>query len=123
MKVLLQDENAAMRAAIRPLLAARGMDLLEAASPWEAAALAARERPDVVLLSAADVCCGGHEVPALLASRARRISTLLLGGTAADARRFPVDGCLTYPFDAEALLAGICSAIGRVAPECQLAEV
>lgn len=120
MNVLLQEENEAMRAAIGPMLAAHGMSLIEAASAWEAAALAARRRPDVVLLSAADVCSGGGDMPALLAGR---IPTLLLGGTDADAERFPVDGCLPYPFDAEGLLSGICSVVGSDAPECRLAEV
>jgi len=122
-KVLLQDEDEAMRAAIRPMLAAGGIGLVEAGSPWEAAALAARHQPDVVLLSVADVYCNGREVPALLASRAKRIPTLLLGATEADVRRFPVDGCLPYPFDAEGLLARICSIVGSGTPECPLMEV
>jgi len=50
MKVLLQDENEAMRAAIRSMVAGQGMSLIEAGSPWEAAAVAARQRPDIVLL-------------------------------------------------------------------------
>jgi DNA-binding response OmpR family regulator len=123
MKVLLQDGNEAMRAAIRPMLAAHGVGLLEAGSPWEAAAVAARHEPDIVLLSAADVYSAGREVPALLAGRTRRIPTLLLGGTAGDARRFPVDGCLPYPFDAQRLLASISSVLGSIAAEYRLAEV
>jgi len=126
MRVLLQDENEAMRAVIRPMLAGHGMSLIEAVSPWEAAALAARHQPDIVLLSAADVYYSGREVPGLLASRARQIPTLLLGATeprSTQAQRFPVDGYLPYPFDAERLLAAICSVVGSDAPECQLVEV
>lgn len=123
MKVLLQDGNEAMRAAIRPMLAGRGLGLIEAGSPSEAAAAAAQHQPDVVLLSAADVYSAGRDVPALLAGRSRRIPTLLLGGTPSDTRRFPVDGCLPYPFDAQGLLAGIDSVLASTPAEHQLAEV
>ncbi len=110
MKVLLQEQDEAMRAVIRPMLAARGLTTIEATSPWEAAALASRCRPDIVLLSATDVYCSGREVPGLLANRAVRTPTLLLGASQPCSNRadtLPVDGYMPYPFDAQQLCAAI----------------
>ena len=126
MKVLLQEQADALRAVIRPMLAGHQMSVIEVKDPWEAAALVARDAPDVVLLSATDVYERGRDVPQLLASGPLRTPTLILGASeprSMHVSRLPVDGYLPYPFDAPRLLQAIKSVVAAGARQTLAAEV
>ena len=124
MKVLLQEHDAAVRALIRAMLEGSGTSVQETKEPWDAARIAGREAPDVVLLSATDVYWSGLDVPGVLAAAWPRPRVLLVG--AAEPRkpgaRLPVDGYLPFPFTAARLLGAI-EALLAPALEPALAEV
>jgi DNA-binding response OmpR family regulator len=109
-KVLLQEHDDVVRAMIRPMLVGAGTSVVEAKDPWGAARIAARETPDVVLLSATDVYYCGVDVPRVLAAGSPRPQVLLVGESeprTPQAARLPVDGYLPFPFTAARLMAAI----------------
>jgi CheY-like chemotaxis protein len=105
-RVLVVDDEPAMRTLCRVNLAASGMDVLEAADGQEAIDLAASERPDLVLLDVMLPGLSGWEVADALAERpeTRSIPIVFIS-----ARADPTDlvrgqkhgavGYVTKPFD------------------------
>ena len=105
-RVLLVDDEPAMRAVCRLNLELEGFDVLEAAEGREALALALRERPDLVLLDVMMPSMDGFDVARRLQSNpaTSRIPVVFMTALAAtdDRRRGFEAGGVGYvvkPFD------------------------
>jgi CheY-like chemotaxis protein len=115
-RVLLIDDDAAIRMICSVNLRALGIDVLEAedgAQGWE---LARRERPDLVLLDVAMPGLDGFEVAELVRGhrKTRHLPLMFLTGEAgndARARKLGAIACLAKPFDPVALSSLIATAI------------
>jgi DNA-binding response OmpR family regulator len=103
-RVLVVDDDAALRMLVRVNLELEGFDVDEAASVDATEAALRSGRPDVVLL---DVHLGGQETFSLLARiRAQEIPVALVTGSAdLDPDRTPADGVLMKPFTPQDLVA------------------
>jgi two-component system, OmpR family, alkaline phosphatase synthesis response regulator PhoP len=105
-RILVVDDEQAMRALCRVNLTASGMDVLEAADGQTALQLAASERPDLVLLDVMLPGLSGWEVASALAAlpETRAIPVVFLSARAdhADLVRGQEHGAVGYvtkPFD------------------------
>jgi CheY-like chemotaxis protein len=105
-RVLLVDDEPAMRAVCRLNLEVEGFDVLEAAEGREALAIALRERPDLVLLDVMMPSMDGFDVARHLQEHpaTRRIPIVFMTALAAtDDRRRGFDagavGYVVKPFD------------------------
>jgi CheY-like chemotaxis protein len=105
-RVLLVDDEAAMRTVCRMNLELEGFDVLEAAEGAEALKLALRERPDLVLLDVMMPSMDGFDVARRLQSNpaTRKIPVVFMTALAAgdDRRRGFEAGAVGYvvkPFD------------------------
>jgi CheY-like chemotaxis protein len=107
-RVLLIDDDAAIRMLCSVNLRALGIDVLEAedgAQGWE---LARRERPDLVLLDVSMPGLDGFEVAELVRGhrKTRHLPLMFLTGEADNderARKLGALACLAKPFDPAAL--------------------
>lgn len=73
--VLIVDQSAESREVLRALLERNGARTLEASRPEEAAALAARERPSLIVLDADSDLTAGRQATRHLSEAARRTNT------------------------------------------------
>ena len=116
--VLLVEDDAPLRRALRTSLRARDLDVLEAASGEEALVLAADRRPDIVLLDLGLPGIDGIEtltrlrtftdVPVIVLTARERAADKV---AALDAG---ADDYVTKPFDTDELLARVRAALRRV---------
>jgi len=122
MRILLVDDDAALRALLRTTFEAVDVDLEEAADVPDAAEAVRRHRPDVVVLdvrmpggSGLDLCRDLKADPAT-----DGISVVLLtgsdGGTAEDAANAGADGFLRKPFSPLELLSVVERLAGGLHP-------
>jgi DNA-binding response OmpR family regulator len=105
-RVLVVDDEPAMRTLCRVNLVASGMEVLEAADGDEAIAVAAAERPDIVLLDIMLPGISGWDVAAELAERpeTRAIPVIFVSARADHAdlvrgQKHGAVGYVTKPFD------------------------
>jgi CheY-like chemotaxis protein len=107
-RVLLIDDDAAIRAVCSVNLRALGIDVIEAADGATGLRLVRQERPDLVLLDVSMPGLGGFEVGELVRRhrKTRKIPLMFLSGEAendARARELGAIACLEKPFDPVAL--------------------
>lgn len=121
-RVLLIDDDAAVRMLCSVNLRALGIDVLEAedgAQGWE---LARRERPDLVLLDVSMPGLNGFEVAELVRGyrKTRHLPLMFLSGEAgndARARKLGALACVAKPFDPVALSSLIATTLNPHAEE------
>lgn len=129
-RVLLVDDDAALLAALTIQLEARGFDVISVAESYNAAELAIRSRPDVIILDVEMPFCTGLEVHECLryTRRGREIPILYLTGRDGQSSRLEAiqhgaQRYFTKPFDVEKLAAALHEVIlarrrrGRPLPE------
>ncbi|MGZ8691562.1 MAG: response regulator [Gaiellaceae bacterium] len=119
-RVLLVDDDAAIRTLCSVNLRALGIDVIEAADGVEGLELVRRERPDLVLLDVAMPGLDGFEVGELVRRhrKTRHIPLVFLSGEAendARARELGAVACLAKPFDPVALSSLIATALNPLA--------
>ena len=115
-RVLLVDDDAAIRTLCSLNLRALGIDVIEAEDGSQGLQLARRERPDLVLLDVSMPGLDGFEVGALVRRhrKTRNIPLMFLSGEAendARARELGAIACLAKPFDPVALSTLIASTL------------
>ena len=115
-RVLLVDDDAAIRTLCSLNLRALGIDVIEAEDGAQGLELARRERPDLVLLDVSMPGLDGFEVGALVRRhrKTRHIPLMFLSGEAendARARELGAIACLAKPFDPVALSTLIASTL------------
>jgi two-component system KDP operon response regulator KdpE len=118
-RILLVDDEAAIQRAVGLLLRSRGYDVLIAATGGDALEMAARERPDLIVLDLGLPDLEGTEV----CRRIRAVSNVpivVLSARGAEADKvnaldLGADDYVTKPFGPEELLARIRVALRRVA--------
>jgi two-component system phosphate regulon response regulator PhoB len=115
-RVLLVDDDAAIRTLCSVNLRALGIDVIEAADGVQGLELVRRERPDLVLLDVAMPGLDGFEVGELVRRhrKTRHIPLVFLSGEAendARARELGALACLAKPFDPVALSSLIATAL------------
>lgn len=117
-RVLVVDDDDALRRFVERNLAARGFEVITAANGLEALALVGRERPDLIILDIMMPRMDGLEA----CRRIRETSTVpIIVLTALDTEADTVraldggaDDCLVKPFGVDELLARVRSALRRV---------
>jgi DNA-binding response OmpR family regulator len=121
-RVLVVDDEPAMRTLCRVNLVASGMEVLEAADGDEAIAVAAAERPDIVLLDVMLPGISGWDVATALSERpeTRAIPVIFLSARAdhADLVRGQEHGAVGYvtkPFDPVGIAELVEQTLQRVA--------
>ena len=121
--VLVVDDEPSIRTLIGAALRGQGYRVLQAADGPQALDLAARGRPDLVLLDVALPRLSGPEVLRRLRGSPATASTpvLLLSGLAAPleagpARSLGAQGVIAKPFGPAELLRRVGEALGRPAP-------
>lgn len=122
-KILIAEDEVHIRLLIEQSLEEledEGVEILTAVDGEAALALALAERPDVVLLDVMMPRMDGFEVCRRLREDPENASMRVIFLTAkgqeydrARAEAAGADGYITKPFDPDALLATVCSAIGR----------
>ncbi len=115
-RVLLIDDDAAIRTLCSAHLRGLGIEAIEAEDGVQGLELARRERPDLVLLDVSMPGLDGFQVGALVRRhrKTRHIPLMFLSGEAendARARELGAIACLAKPFDPVALSALIASAV------------
>jgi twitching motility two-component system response regulator PilH len=115
-RVLLIDDDAAVRMLCSVSLRALGIEVIEAEDGAQGLALARRESPDLVLLDVAMPGLDGFEVGELVRRhrKTRHIPLMFLSGEAendARARELGAIACLAKPFDPVALSTLIATAL------------
>jgi CheY-like chemotaxis protein len=116
--VLLIDDDAAHREALRGLLEPRGFAVLSAGDGAEGLALAASGQPDLVLLDVSMPGMSGWEIAATLRQRhGPALRIVMLSGETADAGVAQSGGArgdvfVTKPFDFDQLLGVISAELG-----------
>ena len=119
-RVLLIDDDAAIRMLCSVSLRAHGIEVIEAEDGEQGLELVRRERPDLVLLDVAMPGLDGFEVGELVRRhrKTRHIPLMFLSGEAendARARELGAIACLAKPFDPVALSSLIATALSRYA--------
>jgi CheY-like chemotaxis protein len=121
-KVMVVDDEEATRRLVLMILGGRGLCLIEAANGADALALAARERPDLMLLDVAMPGLDGIAVCAALKSNPQtsRIKVVMLTAmvTQADEDRAVAAGAdqyITKPFSPMRLLSQVSALLERPA--------
>jgi CheY-like chemotaxis protein len=115
-RVLLIDDDAAVRMLCAVSLRAHGIEVIEAADGAQGLELVRRERPDLVLLDVSMPGLDGFEVGEIVRRhrKTRHIPLMFLSGEAendARARELGAIACLTKPFDPVALSSLIATAL------------
>jgi CheY-like chemotaxis protein len=115
-RVLLIDDDAAIRMLCSVSLRAHGIEVIEAEDGEQGLELVRRERPDLVLLDVSMPGLDGFEVGELVRRhrKTRHIPLMFLSGEAendARARELGAIACLAKPFDPVALSSLIATAL------------
>ncbi len=115
-RVLLIDDDAAIRTLCSVNLRVLGIEVIEAEDGVQGLELARRERPDIVLLDVSMPGLDGFEVGEIVRRhrKTRHIPLMFLSGEAgndARARELGAIACLAKPFDPVALSTIIASAL------------
>ncbi len=123
-RVLLIDDDAAHREALRGLLGARGFAVLTAADGAAGLLLAGEAQPDLVLLDVAMPGASGWEIAASLRQRhGPALAIIMLSGEAPDSAPAPAgdhpahDAFVSKPFEFAALLDLITARLGLEWPQ------
>ncbi|HET7034486.1 MAG TPA: response regulator [Thermomicrobiaceae bacterium] len=120
-RVLVVDDDAAIRGLLGEVLRDEGYEVLEAADGAEGVALVRARRPDLVIMDLRMPLMNGIEAikalradPALagLAILAMSAGTVLR----AEATQLPVNGLIDKPFDLDALLAHVALSLNQLSP-------
>jgi two-component system, cell cycle response regulator DivK len=113
-RILVVEDQEDNRRILRDLLTNAGYEIIEAENGEEALAVAARERPDLILMDIQLPLLDGYEVtrrikadPALCAIRIIAITSYALSGDESKARAAGCDAYVTKPYSPRALLAKI----------------
>ena len=117
-KILVVDDDAAIRYAVARLLASAGYQPLEAADGTMALELLRRERPDVTILDVDMPGLGGLEALDRLRRGGSELSVIMLSGSADVEDRvrgfgLGADDYIAKPFDPRELLARIGALLRR----------
>jgi len=112
--ILVVEDQEDNRRILRDLLTNAGYEIIEAENGEEALAVAARERPDLILMDIQLPLLDGYEVtrrikadPALRAIPIIAITSYALSGDETKARAAGCDAYVTKPYSPRALLAKI----------------
>ena len=121
-RVLLIDDDAAIRMLCSVNLRALGIEVIEAEDGADGLELARRERPDLVLLDVSMPGLDGFQVAELVRChrKTRHIPLMFLSGEAendARARELGAIACLAKPFDPVALSSLIATTLNPYAEE------
>ena len=120
-RVLIVDDDTAIRGLLHEVLSEEGYEVLEAANGAEAVKLARERRPHLVIMDLRMPVMNGVEAiramrsdPALGKLRILAMSA----GTVlrAEAIKLPVNGLIDKPFDLDALLARVAFSLRETAP-------
>jgi CheY-like chemotaxis protein len=119
-RVLLIDDDAAIRMLCSVCLRAHGIEVIEAEDGTQGLELVRRKRPDLVLLDVSMPGLDGFEVGELVRRhrKTRHIPLMFLSGEAENdtrARELGAIACLAKPFDPVALSSLIASALNPYA--------
>ena len=113
-RILVVEDQEDNRRILRDLLTNAGYDIIEAENGEEALAVAARERPDLILMDIQLPLLDGYEVtrrikgdPALRAIPIIAITSYALSGDESKARAAGCDAYVAKPYSPRALLAKI----------------
>jgi len=113
-RILVVEEHEDNRQILRDLLGSTGFEIIEAGNGEEALALAAAERPDLILMDIQMPIMDGYEAtrlikadPALRAIPIVVVTSYALSGDEEKARLAGCDGYVTKPYSPRALLAKI----------------
>ena len=113
-RILVVEDQEDNRRILRDLLTNAGYEIIEAENGEEALAVAARERPDLILMDIQLPLLDGYEVtrrikadPALRAIPIIAITSYALSGDESKARAAGCDAYVTKPYNSRALLAKI----------------
>jgi len=113
-RILVVEDQEDNRRILRDLLTNAGYEIIEAEDGKEALAVAARERPDLILMDIQLPLLDGYEVtrrikadPALRAIPIIAITSYALSGDETKARAAGCDAYVTKPYSPRALLAKI----------------
>jgi len=113
-RILVVEDQEDNRRILRDLLTNAGYEIIEAENGEEALAVAARERPDLILMDIQLPLLDGYEVtrrikadPALRAIPIIAITSYALSGDENKARAAGCDAYVTKPYSPRALLAKI----------------
>jgi two-component system cell cycle response regulator DivK len=113
-RILVIEDQEDNRTILRDLLTMAGYELIEAADGEEGVALAAREKPDLILMDIQLPVIDGYEATRRIKANADLESTPIiavtsyaLSGDEAKARAAGCDGYVTKPFSPRELLAKV----------------
>jgi two-component system cell cycle response regulator DivK len=113
-RILVVEDQEDNRRILRDLLTNAGYEIIEAENGEQALAVAARERPDLILMDIQLPLLDGYEVtrrikadPALRAIPIIAITSYALSGDENKARAAGCDAYVTKPYSPRALLAKI----------------
>jgi two-component system, cell cycle response regulator DivK len=113
-RILVVEDQEDNRRILRDLLTNAGYEIIEAENGEEALAVAARERPDLILMDIQLPLLDGYEVtrrikadPALRSIPIIAITSYALSGDESKARAAGCDAYVTKPYSPRALLAKI----------------
>jgi two-component system, OmpR family, response regulator MprA len=122
MKLLIVDDDRALRDALRRVLSLAGYEIVAAAAGLEALGLLSEQAPDALILDIGLPDVSGLEVCRRLRAQGQRLPVLML--TARDAVENRIDGLdagaddyLVKPFDIGELIARIRALLRRSAPD------
>jgi two-component system cell cycle response regulator DivK len=113
-RVLIVEDQEDNRRILRDLLTHAGYELIEALNGLDGVALAAKEKPDLILMDIQLPGIDGYEAtrrikadPALRAIPLIAVTSYALSGDEVKARAAGCDGYVTKPFSPRALLAKV----------------
>lgn len=113
-RILVVEDHEDNRQILRDLLGSTGFEIIEAGNGEEALALAAAERPDLILMDIQMPIMDGYEAtrrikadPGLRAIPIVVVTSYALSGDEEKARLAGCDGYVTKPYSPRALLAKI----------------
>lgn len=114
-RILVVDDSRTVRRIVRRALAGRSCEVLEAVNGAEGLALAARVRPDLILLDGTMPVMGGSEMLARLQAdpRLRTVPLLLLTPAAGSGGLLP-DGVTAARLEKPFTAAALGEAVGRL---------
>jgi DNA-binding response OmpR family regulator len=121
-RILIVDDDPAIRGLLVELLTDEGYDTLEAANGMEAVALAQHAAPDLVLMDLMLPILDGTVATRTLKSAERTSGIPIIAMSAGanlrlHADALPADGVLAKPFDLDELLAEVSIQLRRAARE------